>query len=62
MYCKSATVSFCKALLPLWELSTVLSEEMYKNIYYALVWVHLLMGENGNEPVEKCCIVLNVKY
>jgi len=62
MHSKSATVSFCKPARPLWELSTVLLEEMYKNMYCAVLYVQLLMGEDGKEPVEKCCIVLNVKY
>jgi len=61
MYCKSANVNFCKPALPFWELRTVLTEEMYKNMYFAVHLVQLLMGENGKEPFEKCCIVLNVK-
>ena len=44
-----------------WELRTVLTEEMYTNVYCAVVLVQLLMGEGGKERVEKCCIVLSVK-
>jgi len=47
MHCKSATVSFCKPTLTLSELSTVLADEMYKNMYCAVVLVRLLMGEDG---------------
>jgi len=62
MHFESATVNFCKPALPLWELSTFLAEDMYKNVYCALVLLQLLMVELGKEPVEKCSIVLNVKY
>jgi len=47
MCCKSATVSFCKPSLPFWELRTVLTEEMYKDMYFAVDLVQLLMGKNG---------------
>ena len=57
----SANVSFCKPALTFWELCTILTEEMYKNMYCAVVLVQLLMGEGGKEHVEKCCIVLSVK-
>jgi hypothetical protein len=61
MYCKSATVSFCKPALTLLELCTVLTEGMYKNVYCVVVLVQLLRGEGGKEHVEKCCMVLSVK-
>jgi len=61
MYCKSAKVSFCKPALTFWELGTVLTEEIYSNVYWAVVLVQLLMGEGGKECVEKCCIVMSVK-
>ena len=46
MYCRSATVSFCKPALTLWELCTILADEMYKNMYCVLVLAQLLMGRN----------------
>jgi len=59
MYCKSTNVSFCKPALTLWELRTVLTVEMYRNVYCFVVLVQLLMGEGGKEHVVKCCIVLS---
>ena len=61
MYCKSANVSFCKAALTFWDLHTVLTEELYRNVYCVVVLVELLLGEGGKECVEKCYIVLSVK-
>jgi len=61
MYSKSAIVNFCKPALPFWELCTVLTVEMYRNVYCVVVLVELLMGECGKERFEKCCIVLSVK-
>ena len=50
MYCKSAHVSFCKPALTFWELRTVLTEEMYKNVYCAVV---LVLMEAGNEHARE---------
>ena len=61
MYCKSANVSFYKIALTFWELCTVLTKEIFKNMDCAVVLVQLLVGEGGKEHVEKCCIVLSVK-
>ena len=61
MYCKFANVSFCKTALILWELCTILTEEMFRNMCCAVFLVQLLMGEDGKGHVEKYCIVLNVK-
>jgi len=61
MYSKSANVNFCKPALTFWELCTVLTVEMYRNVYCVVVLVQLLMGEGGKERVEKCCMVLSVK-
>ena len=62
MYCKFANVSFCKPALTLCELRTVRTEEIYRNMYCAVFLVQVLMGEDGKGPVEKYCIVLNVKW
>jgi hypothetical protein len=48
--------------MPFWELRTNLTKEMYKNMYCTVFLVQLVMREGGEEPVEKYCIVLNVKY
>jgi len=61
MYCKFANVSFCKPALTLWELRTICTKEMYRNMYCAVFLVQLLMGEDRKGPVVKYCIVLNVK-
>ena len=50
MYCKSTIVSFYKPTLLFWELLTILTKEMYKNMYCAVFLVQLLMGETGKEP------------
>ena len=53
MYSKYANISFCKPVLTFWELHTVLTGEMYNNMYCAVVLVQLLMGVGGKEPAEK---------
>ena len=62
MYCKFANVGLCNPALTLWELRTVRTEEMYRNMYCAVFLVQLLMGEDGKGPVGKYCIVLKVKW
>ena len=47
MYCKSANVRFCKPALTFWELRVVLTEEMYRNVYWVVVLVQLLRGREG---------------
>jgi len=39
----------------------VLTEEIYRNVYCAVIFLQLLMGEGGKERVEICCVVLSVK-
>ena len=61
MYCKSANVSFCKPALTLWELRTIRTEEMYRNML-CCVFGTVTDGEDGRGPVGKYCIVLNMKW
>jgi len=46
VFCKSAVVSFCKSVPLFCELCTILTEEMYNNVYCAVV---LVLMEAGNE-------------
>jgi len=59
MYCKFANVSFWKPTVIFWGLRTILTQEMYKNIYCTVFFIQLLMREAGKKPDRE--ILLNVK-